>query len=67
MLGQLRSAQDVGALASAPSDSDLIGPPVDSLAVGKPLPYRLVSLATFAVVLAWLACACYALADLVSH
>jgi hypothetical protein len=64
---QSRSAEDVGALTSALPDSDLIGQPIDSLAVTKPLPYRLVSLATFAVAAAWLACACYALADLVSH
>jgi hypothetical protein len=67
MLGQSRSAEDVGALTSALPDSDLIGQPVDSLAESKPLPYRLVSLSTFAVAVAWLACACYALADLVSH
>jgi hypothetical protein len=67
MLRQSRSAEDVGALTSALPGSDLIGQPVDSLAVSKPLSYRLVSLATFAVVVAWLAFACYALADLVSH
>jgi hypothetical protein len=40
---------------------------IGSLSVSKPLAYRVVSLATFAVVVAWLAFAGYALADLVSH
>jgi hypothetical protein len=54
-------------MTSALPGNEPIGPPVGSLSVSKPLPYRLVSLATFAVVVAWLAFACYALADLISH
>lgn len=60
----------VGALTSALPENELIGLPVGSLTLSKPskpLLYRLVSLATFAVVVAWLAFASYALADLVSH
>jgi hypothetical protein len=66
MLDQASSAE-VGALTSTLPERELLGPPVGSLSVSKPLPYRLVSLATYALVVAWLACACYALADLVSH
>jgi len=57
-------------LTSALPEHELLGLPVGSLSLSKPpkpLPYRLVSLATFAVVVAWLAFASYALADLVSH
>jgi hypothetical protein len=54
-------------MTSALPDSEPIGRPAGSRSVSKPLAYRLVTLATYAVAVAWLAFACYALADLVPH
>ena len=54
-------------MTSATPDSELIGPPVGLLSASRTIPYRLVSLGTFAFFVAWLAFACYALADLASQ
>jgi hypothetical protein len=65
--GMFGRASRADAGASTLPENELIGLRVVSLSSSKPLPYRLVSLATFAVVVAWLAVACYAVVDLVSH